>query len=149
MLGVHHFAISQDIQKQIATLKLKGFQGQYTKGWFARTYLLAIMRAAGIQALDHSGLSVADLASLSPDQKRWVLRLARTNTARLNVGELFRAVKYQGSPELFSMWCCLCAAAPPATVASCEQELANVCTRFQAEHGWMPHPAQLVAHVAK
>ena len=109
---------------------------------------MAIMRAAGIPAVNQSGLSVTELASLSPDQKRWVVRLARRNTTRLKVGELFRAVKYQGAPELFSMWCCLCAAACARAVASREHELVSACTQFQEEHGWMPHPAQLVAQVA-
>ena len=124
---------------------MKGCKGDYCVAWLARTFLLCRVRAAGIQHLPLHGVGVKSLAKAGPDQCSWVARMTRTSggLGRLTVAELFRKVCYTGSPELFSMWACLCGSIDYKTVSGREEHLRKLCASFHAKHGWYPHPAVL------
>jgi len=81
----------------------------YRSLWLIRCVLIWKMRAAGISHLraPACAITVRRFAALFPDQRGWILRLARPRHQHMQVGELFKALSYRGPPELFSMFTCL------------------------------------------
>ena len=106
------------------------------------------MREAGIKRLDVCGASVSDFAACFPDQKQ-LLSLAAGGKRRAGgmlVSEVMQNSGYDGPPELWTMYACLCADRDAQKVAVKWLErhvdaLRQVVLNFVNEHGFDPHLA--------
>ena len=80
--------------------------GSYNRNFLICGLLLAAMKSESITALRGAAdISVQAFAQAFPDQRSWMIRLARRTSMRLQ--DLFDDLGYHGRPECFSMYTCL------------------------------------------
>ena len=97
------------LQQSLKVNAVAGFTGpqSYRALWVIRLWLIWQMRSAGVPCLQLAeDCTTKDFATLFPDQKRWILRLAGRTPIR-NISGVLKACGYVGPPELFSMFGCL------------------------------------------
>lgn len=127
--------------------------------WIIRCCLIWKMRAAGISHLKmQRNFTVNRFAALFPDQRGWILRLARHRNRFMNVVDLFKSCGYRGPPELFSMYTCLFGdtdltmflqSRPKSWLRTNAAALGKCLEEYRSKHGIPPHPAALLSELAR
>lgn len=121
---------------------------EYSWPWLVRTQLFAMLRSSGVRKLTTANLTSDQLATMNPDMHQHVEDLAEHS---LMAADVLKSVKYDGPPELFSMYCCLFISSPekfdPKAVRSSRAALIQAREKFTEEHGIPPHPLLLLEAV--
>lgn len=81
----------------------------YMRNFVIRGLLLADMARAGIKKLRGiDQIRVQELSQAFPDQSSWFAKLGEyADMSRVNLGDFFRGLGFDGRPEFFSMFACL------------------------------------------
>ena len=120
----------------------------YSWPWLVRTQLIAMLRSSGVQRLTVGKLTSDQLATMNPDMHEHVEDLAEHS---LMAADVLKSAKYDGSPELFSMYCCLFLSSPdkfdPEAVRASRTRLIKAREDFAKLHGIPPHPLLLLEAV--
>ena len=89
----------------IQATKLPGLVGGsgYSKRWFARSQLVALMRHAGVERLTMGSMRVKEFRRIFPDAKSWMAVFMDSEW----MTSVTKQAKYCGPPELFTMHLCL------------------------------------------
>lgn len=105
-------------------------------------------QVSGVQRLGGT-LSIKRFQKVFPDQGGWCRRFLGRGKA-MTLASLFDVVRYDGPPELFSMYACLFAdvallKVAPQWVEDHVGDLQVEARRYHACHGLHPHPAVLLS----
>lgn len=121
---------------------------EYSWPWLVRTQLFALLRSSGVRKLTIAKLTSDQLATMNPDMHQHVDDLAEHS---LMAADVLKSAKYDGPPELFSMYCCLFLSSPdkfdPEDVRANRAALIRAREEFTEEHGIPPHPVLLLEAV--
>ena len=120
-----------------------------------RAWLKFRMAASGANRLRVGSFTkVADLLHCFPDQRR---RLEQLGQGHTYLQALFDELGYDGSPELFTMWCCLFGdvtvremlkAQPSGWLRHNATALRGLRAKCREQTGMWPHPAVLLRMIA-
>ena len=144
-LNTHTHTHTQTQDLRGLARQLPGCKGTYAEMWLARAYLMAGMRSSGIDGLSMSNVGIRCASQMAPDQNKWLWRLTNTaRGARMTLPQLMSAIGFTKPLELLSCWLCLCGSISAGKVQGREKELQRACAAFEAQHGWRPHPQELV-----
>ena len=120
---------------------------KYVKPWVVRMRMIVEMRALGISQLDAKApMSVAEFATLFPDQCNWVHRFGSRHDT---IQSVWAAQQYDSPPELYTMYTCFAGSPivqrfPAAWLRDCEMHLKCGRAGYRAAWGWNPIPAVLL-----
>ena len=154
---------AHSLQEGIAKLRVAGFRTArcYRALWTIRLWLFWRMRHAKYPRLRlDKNCTVLEFMTAFPDQRHWGQRFARSicSSKAATIDALFQAVRYDGPPELFSMFTCLfgdkqlnsaLTAKSPTWLSQQHGALTQALLNYRDEHGIVPHPAVLVLAAAR
>lgn len=109
------------------------------------------MNRAGVRALGRTdAITVASFARAFPDSKAWFRKLAFKGQFP-TLRAFFKAVKYDGRPEFFSMFACLLGnsalSVQPTWLQKHRQSLQGAMHAYASQNGFMGVPALCVKDV--
>ena len=101
--------------------------------------------ANGDLRIAHRGATMKDSQCCVLDQASWLKQFSGDLLGP--VGTLLRALRYDDSPLVLSMWCCLILAKPLLVMLlsvfkAHRRQLATYIAEFYREHGGGPNPVQ-------
>ena len=112
-----------------------------------RSHIIAQTRVQGVHAMSISrSFRCSELADMAPDQRQHIHMLRNDITSAT---ELFKLLGYDGPPELFSMYSCICLAkGSEKWDATWVSERVDRLIKFRegmvARDGMEPHPLVLL-----
>jgi len=130
-------------------------RAKYHRPWFLRAWLKMIMERHGVQELSLGAATPHDFANLWPDVGAHVLRLLGSHDT---VYQAFSHLRYDGPPELFTMYCCLFSAPEVARAVTAKPvswlgdnraALRKLRAEYERVHAQSPCPTVLLSECVR
>lgn len=122
--------------------------------WMIRAFLLAEMRAEGIESLKISADDmVCNISGAFPDSCDWASRIGRL-VKKTHVKDLLQAISWKGPVELLTCFLCVMLSDPRVhhlsaiSVRRLRSDLVRARSKFRKQHhGFEPHPLAMLSEV--